>query len=120
MHQTKEQRVKGRGAPRALEVLNLGLATDCNTSGYKLLIEETRKILISNQVTFDATFFPRSNLQIIDDHMSNITEIDVLSLDLGDMKWMNYDPLVNLNYFKKVHSGRVREIIRFLHPPINK
>ena len=55
MHQNKEMRAKGRGAPRAFKVLNLGLATDCNTSGYKLLIEETRKFLILNQVRFDET-----------------------------------------------------------------
>jgi hypothetical protein len=57
MHQNNKQRAKGQGAPRALEVLNLGMATDCNISGYKLLIEETGKILISNQVRFDETFF---------------------------------------------------------------
>jgi hypothetical protein len=82
---------KERGAPRALEVLNLGLATDCNTSGYRLLIEETGKILISNQVRFDEIFFPRRNLQMIDDHLSNITEIDVVGLGRGDLKWVNCD-----------------------------
>ncbi len=91
MHQNKERRAKGRGAPRALEVLNLSMATDCNTSGYKLLIEETGKILISNQVRFDETFFPRRNRQMIDNHLSNIPEIDVVSLDRDDLKWMNYD-----------------------------
>ncbi len=57
------------------------MATDCNTSGYKLLIVETGKILISNQVRFDETFFPRRNQQMIHDHLSNITVIDVVSLD---------------------------------------
>ncbi len=56
MHLNKERRTKGRGAPRAVEVLNLGLATDCNTSGYKLFIEETGKVMKSNQVWFDETF----------------------------------------------------------------
>jgi hypothetical protein len=50
LHLNKERRAKGRGAPKAVEGVNLGLATDCNTSGYKVLIEETGKILISNQV----------------------------------------------------------------------
>ena len=57
MHLNKERRAKGRGAPRAVEVINLGLATDCNTSGYKLLVEETGKALISNEVRFDESFF---------------------------------------------------------------
>jgi hypothetical protein len=81
------------------------VATNCNTSGYKLLIEETGKIVISNQVRFDETFFPGRNWQMIDDHLSNLTEMDVVSLDRGDLKWVNYDPSVNLNDFEKVHSG---------------
>ena len=28
-----------------------------------------------------------------------------MSLDRGDLKWMNYDTSVNLNGFEKVHSG---------------
>ena len=42
---------------------------------------------------------------MIDDHLLNITEIDVVSLDRGDLKWMHYDTSVNLNDFKKVHCG---------------
>jgi hypothetical protein len=45
MHLYKELRAKGRCAPKEVEAANLGLATDCNTSGYKVLIEETGKIL---------------------------------------------------------------------------
>ena len=78
-----------------MKVINPGLATDCNTSGYKLLVEET---LISNQVRFDETFFPRRNRKIIDDDLTNITKVDVVSLDREDMKWISYDS-------EKVHSG---------------
>jgi hypothetical protein len=46
----KDQRDKGRHAPKAVEVINLGIVMDSNTSRYKLLIEGTGKILISNQV----------------------------------------------------------------------
>ncbi len=86
MHQKKELRAKGRGVPRAQAMLDLGLAINCNTShgGYKLLIKETGKILISDQVRFDETFFLRGNREMIDDHLSNITDIDVVSLDRGD------------------------------------
>ena len=91
MHLNKERRGKGRGAPRAVEVINLGLATNCNTSGYKLLVEETGKILISNEVRFDESFFPRRNQQMIDDHLTNLADIDVVSLDRGGMRWVNND-----------------------------
>ncbi len=69
-------------------MLNLGLATDCNTSGlgYKLVIEEIGKILISYQARFDETSYQRRNIQMIEDHLTNITEIDSVSLDKGDMR----------------------------------
>ena len=86
-----------------MEVINLGLATDCNTSGYKLLVEETGKILISNEVRFNESFTPRRNRQMIDDHLTNLADIDVFSLDRGGMRWINYDSSVDLNDFKKVH-----------------
>ena len=86
MHVNKERRAKGRGAPRAVEVINLGLAIDCNTSGYKLLAEETGKVLISSEVRFNEPFPQRRNRQMIDDHLTNITEIDVVSLDRRGMK----------------------------------
>ncbi len=49
--------------------------------------------MISNIVRFDETFFLRRKRQMIDDHMTNITQIDVVSLDRGGMKcqWVNYD-----------------------------
>ncbi len=53
MHMNKERRAKG-------EAVNLGLATDCNTSRYQLLVEETGKILISNQVRFQLLFSARA------------------------------------------------------------
>ncbi len=42
---------------------------------------------------------------MIDDHLPNITEIDVVSLERNNLKWMNYETSVNLNDFEKVHSG---------------
>ena len=77
MHLNKERRGKGRGAPRAVEVIFLGLATDCNTSGYKLLVEETGKTLISNEARFDEGLFPRRNRQMIVDPLTNLADIDV-------------------------------------------
>ena len=60
MHLNKEWRAEvrlGRGAPRAVEVIHLGLATDCNTSEYK----QSGKILISNQVRFNESFQEESD-----------------------------------------------------------
>ncbi len=64
MHQKKKRQAKGRGAQRVL-VLNLSLVTDCNTSSYKLLIEETGIFLVSNpsQVLQAVVVAVRSTLQ---------------------------------------------------------
>ncbi len=91
-----------------MEAVNLGLATDCNTSGYKLLIEETDKILISNQVRVDETLFPYSNKKMVDAHLINIAELgmlDIVKLDSGETKWVKYEPSINLNDYEKVKSG---------------
>ncbi len=45
----RARRGKKRHAPKAVEAISLDFATDCNTSGYTLLIEGTGKIIISNQ-----------------------------------------------------------------------
>ena len=42
---------------------------------------------------------------MIDDHLTNIAEIDVVRLDNRGMKWINYDSSVDLNDFENVHSG---------------
>ena len=67
MHFNKEHRTKGQDAPKVVEVFNLGFAIDCITSRYKVLIEETGKILISNQVRCDENLFPYRNEKVIDD-----------------------------------------------------
>ena len=66
-------------------------------------IEETGKILISNEVMFNERLFLRRNRQMIDDHLTNLADIDVVRLDNGGMKWINYDSSVDLNDFEKVH-----------------
>ena len=105
MHLNKERRDKGQGAPQAVEVINLWLVTDCNTSKYRLWIEEKGKVLISNEVRFNEGLFPRRNRQMIDDHLTNLADIDVVSLDRGGMRQVTFDSLVDLNDFEKVHSG---------------
>ena len=56
---------------------------------------------------------------MIDDHLTNITEIDVVGLDRGDMKWISYDSSIDLNDFEKVHSGRSSDsyILRSMSDP---
>ena len=61
--------------------------------------------MISNEARFDESFFPRRNRQMIDNHLTNLADIDVVSLDRGGMRWIIYDSLVDLNDFEKVHSG---------------
>jgi hypothetical protein len=54
----KDRRGPGRYATRAFEGINLGFATDSNTSAYVIYVPESRKVYITNQVRFDETSFP--------------------------------------------------------------
>jgi hypothetical protein len=108
MHMKKKLRAKGRCAPKAVKAVNLGLAADCNTSRYELLIEETGKILISKQVCFDKTLFLYGNKKMVDSHLINRAKLgllDVVMLDLGNTKWVKYEVSINLDDFEKIHSG---------------
>ncbi len=76
---------------------------------------ELKLLLISNQEMFDEILFPWRSWQMIDDNLSNITEIDVVSLDRGYMNWVNYDPQL-----ERFQEGSLWRLIRFVYPPINK
>ena len=88
-----------------VEAINLGFATDCNTSGYKFYIEGTRKIITSNQGKFDELVYPYRNRNMIDKHIDDLSNIDVLTLDQGGITWVNYSKDMDLNQNEKVHSG---------------
>ena len=105
IHLNKERREKGRHAPKGVEAINLGFATDCNTSGYKFYIEGTRKIITSNQGKFDELVYPYRNRNMIDKHIDDLSNIDVLTLDQGGITWVNYSEDMDLNQYEKVHSG---------------
>jgi hypothetical protein len=59
--------------------INLGFTTDCNTRGFKLLIEETKKILILNQMEFDENLYQYRNHSMIEQNLSDIAELDVIT-----------------------------------------
>ena len=115
MHMNKDRREKGRHAPKAIEVIHLGFATDCNTSGYKFLIEGTGKHLISNQAKFDEDFFPYRNRKMVDEHIDNLMKVDILTPEQSQVQWINFGPDDDLNNFEKIRSGRVD---RFIHREI--
>ncbi len=101
----KDRREKGRHVPKAVEAVNLGFATDCNTRGYKLFIEETGRILISNQVKFDESLYPSRNCDMVLQHFYEITEMDMMSLDTGEYKWITFTTEIDLSGSKKIHCG---------------
>ncbi len=65
MHLTNARREKEKGAPRAVEAVNLDVPSDCNTSAYKLYIQSTRQIIVTYQVVFDESFFPYRKEELI-------------------------------------------------------
>ncbi len=50
MYLNKERHEKVKTAPRAVEVVNFGFASDLNTSAYKVFVKATMHILTSNQL----------------------------------------------------------------------
>ena len=42
---------------------------------------------------------------MVDKHLSELADIDVLTLDNGGYEWVNYTPEIDLNNFEKIHSG---------------
>ena len=105
MHLNQDRREPGRHAPRGQAVINLGWARDRNTSGYKLLVEATGKVVISNQVKFDESLYQYRNRVMIDKHIDDLMEVDILTPEPGQYQWIQYNADTDLNEFEKVHSG---------------
>ena len=111
MFLNKERREKGKTAPRAVEVINLGFASDLNTSAYKVLVEKTGQILSSNQLEFDEGFFPYRKEELIAKLAEMDDEIDILYKASAPIRWIDYDPSLRLGTFKKVDMGSDRHLI---------
>ena len=78
MHLNKDRREKGKTAPRAVQVINLGFATDTNTSAYVVYNPATDKLLTTNQLVFDESFFPYRKESLIKQLDEVDNEIDIL------------------------------------------
>jgi hypothetical protein len=111
MFLNKDRREKGKTAPRAVEVVNLGFASDLNTSSYKVLIKETGQILTSNQLEFDEGFFPYRKEELVAKLGDMDEEIDILYRASAPIRWLEYDPSLPLATFKKVDMGSGRQLI---------
>ena len=111
MHLTKALREKGKDAPSDVKAFNLGLASDPNTSAYKLYIPSTRQIIVTNQAVFDERFFPYRKKELIKQLDEGDDEPDILYKASSPIKWLQYDPLMSLIKFTKVHMGSDKILI---------
>ena len=59
----------------------------------------------SNQGKFDELVYLYRNQNMIDKHIDDLSNIDVLTLDQGGITWVNYSEDMDLNQNEKVHSG---------------
>ena len=82
MFLNEERRGPGKLAPRALEGINLGFASDSNTSGYVIWIPAKRKTYITNQVRFDETVYPYRKHDVIDKNNAD-NALDILDKQDG-------------------------------------
>ena len=109
----KDRRGPGKYATRAFEGINLGFATDSNTSAYVIFVPESRKVYITNQVRFDETSFPFRKQSAVDRYAAEIADgaPDILGEDTTK-KWEAYNKDKPSEYYKIVHTNtRTDEII---------
>jgi len=78
VHLNKERREKGKHAPRAVEAIHLGFASDCNMSAYKFYIPSSGKCIVSNQARFDEESFPYRNQDMIRGKLDEDNNIEIL------------------------------------------
>ena len=111
MHLNKDRREKGKTAPRAVEAINLGFASDMNTSAYKILIPSTGQVFASNQIVFDESVFPYRKEELIKKMDEGDEEIDILFKASSPITWLKYDPSVPLTKWTKVHMGSDKNLV---------
>ena len=100
-HLSEALHEKGKSVQRAVEGVNLGFASDRNTSAYKLYIQSTRQIIVTNQVVFDESFSPYSKEELIKQLDKGDDELDILYKASSPIKWLEYDPSMSLIEFTK-------------------
>ena len=88
-----------------MEGINLGFASDSNTSGYVIFIPENGKTFISNQVRFDETSYPYRKQSIIDKYAAD-ESVDILYAR-NKTKFEPYQAHHPAGYYKKHrYNGR--------------
>jgi hypothetical protein len=78
MHIHEDRREGGETASRATQVIYLGFATDTNTSAYVVYNPATDKLLTTNQLVFDKSFFSYRKENFIKQIDESDNEINIL------------------------------------------
>jgi hypothetical protein len=106
-------RERGKTAPRAIQVIHHGfqVATGTNTSAYVVYNPATDKLLTTNQLVFDESFFPCRKENFIKQLDEADNEIDILFKESSPITWLAYDPKESLMKYTKVHMGLGSDII---------
>jgi hypothetical protein len=86
-----------------VEAIHPGFASDCNMGGYKFYISSSGKCIVSNQARSDEESFPYSNQDMISGKMAEENNLEILSEDQRQTKWIDFTPEINLDQYEKVH-----------------
>ncbi len=89
-------------------MINLGFATDTNTSAYVVYNPVTDKLQPTNQLALDKSFFPYRKESFIK-QVDN--EVDILFRESSPITWLAYDPKESLMKYTKIHMGSGSDII---------
>ena len=107
LYLNKERRELGKHIPRAVKGVNLGFASDSNTSGYVIYIPSVQKSYISNQVRFDESSYPYRKQDMVDKHIQDsLTNILKVS---SSVTWEPYDKNLPASAYEKVHYDPVSD-----------
>ena len=104
MFLNKERHEKGKTAPRAIEAIKLGFASDLKTRPCQV-IEKTGQILTSDQLQFYEIFSPYWKEELISRLDDRENEIDILCKASALIQWLSYSLDLQLATFKKVNMG---------------
>ena len=90
LHLNKERQEPGKHAPRAVEAIHLGFASDM--SCHKFWVLSTSQLVHINQAKYDEDLSPYRNKEMIEGRLAEDSDMDILSQEIPEVKWIQYTP----------------------------
>jgi hypothetical protein len=86
-----------------VEAIHLGFTSDMSCR--KFWVPSTGQFVYTNQAKYDEDWFPYRNKEIIEGRLAEDSDMDILSQEIPEVKWIQYTSDIDLMDFEKVHIG---------------